>query len=176
MLKANFPFVASLPVVTATQLGIPIPGFSSALSYYDALRTERLPAALIQGLRDFFGAHTYSRTDADKDDALVHLLRENPGLAVVYAATRKAVERIAMLLERSNVSAAAYHAGSSALGMASCQRTGALLGTATSGPLPTNARTTPAVAIAAVRRFSLRVSLCGRRGTLRMSIDGAPQG
>jgi 6-phosphogluconate dehydrogenase len=54
-------------VVTATQLGIPIPGFSSALSYYDALRTERLPAALIQGLRDFFGAHTYARIDADRD-------------------------------------------------------------------------------------------------------------
>ena len=52
-------------VSTATQLGIPIPGFSSALSYYDALRTERLPAALTQGLRDFFGAHTYGRTDAD---------------------------------------------------------------------------------------------------------------
>jgi 6-phosphogluconate dehydrogenase len=52
-------------VSTATQLGIPIPGFSSALSYYDALRTERLPAALTQGLRDFFGAHTYSRIDAD---------------------------------------------------------------------------------------------------------------
>ena len=51
-------------VVTATELGIPIPGFSSALSYYDALRTERLPAALTQGLRDFFGAHTYGRTDA----------------------------------------------------------------------------------------------------------------
>lgn len=52
-------------VVTATELGIPIPGFSSALSYYDALRTERLPAALTQGLRDFFGAHTYGRTDAE---------------------------------------------------------------------------------------------------------------
>jgi len=52
-------------VVTATALGIPIPGFASALSYYDALRTERLPAALIQGQRDFFGAHTYGRTDAD---------------------------------------------------------------------------------------------------------------
>src|SRR6516165_5548028 len=52
-------------VVTATQLGIPIPGFSSALSYYDALRTERLPAALTQGLRDFFGAHTYGRVDED---------------------------------------------------------------------------------------------------------------
>jgi 6-phosphogluconate dehydrogenase len=52
-------------VVTATELGIPIPGFSSALSYYDALRTERLPAALTQGLRDFFGAHTSGRIDAD---------------------------------------------------------------------------------------------------------------
>ena len=52
-------------VVKATELGIPVPGFASALSYYDALRTERLPAALTQGLRDFFGAHTYGRTDAD---------------------------------------------------------------------------------------------------------------
>ena len=52
-------------VVTATELGIPIPGFSSALSYYDGLRTERLPATLIQGQRDFFGAHTYGRVDAD---------------------------------------------------------------------------------------------------------------
>jgi 6-phosphogluconate dehydrogenase len=51
-------------VITATALGIPVPGFSSSLSYYDALRTERLPAALTQGLRDFFGAHTYGRTDA----------------------------------------------------------------------------------------------------------------
>ena len=54
-------------VATATSLGIPIPGFSSALSYYDALRTERLPAALTQGLRDFFGAHTYGRIDADPE-------------------------------------------------------------------------------------------------------------
>src|SRR6201993_4427846 len=54
-------------VVKATELGIPIPGFSSALSYYDALRPERLPAALTQGLRDFFGAHTYGRIDDDPD-------------------------------------------------------------------------------------------------------------
>ncbi|UZJ26382.1 NADP-dependent phosphogluconate dehydrogenase [Rhodococcus antarcticus] len=54
-------------VVTATQAGIPIPGFASALSYYDALRAERLPAALTQGLRDFFGAHTYERVDAEGD-------------------------------------------------------------------------------------------------------------
>ena len=48
-------------------VGHPDPGFSSALSYYDALRTERLPAALTQGLRDFFGAHTYGRIDDDPD-------------------------------------------------------------------------------------------------------------
>src|SRR3954465_13024640 len=54
-------------VVKATELGIPVPGFASALSYYDGLRTERLPAALTQGLRDFFGAHTYGRIDADRD-------------------------------------------------------------------------------------------------------------
>lgn len=50
-------------VVLATQLGLPIPVFASSLSYYDSLRAERLPAALIQGQRDFFGAHTYERTD-----------------------------------------------------------------------------------------------------------------
>lgn len=43
--------------------GIPSPAFSSSLAYYDGLRAERLPAALIQGQRDFFGAHTYKRID-----------------------------------------------------------------------------------------------------------------
>jgi len=52
-------------VATAAGLGIPAPGFSAALAYYDALRAERLPAALVQGLRDYFGAHTYRRTDRD---------------------------------------------------------------------------------------------------------------
>ncbi|MFL6077504.1 MAG: NADP-dependent phosphogluconate dehydrogenase [Mycobacteriales bacterium] len=52
-------------VATAATLGVPVPGFASALSYYDGLRRERLPAALIQGLRDFFGAHTYRRVDRD---------------------------------------------------------------------------------------------------------------
>ena len=50
-------------VVAATQLGLPAPVFASSLSYYDSLRAERLPAALIQGQRDFFGAHTFKRTD-----------------------------------------------------------------------------------------------------------------
>ncbi|MGA5702862.1 NADP-dependent phosphogluconate dehydrogenase [Peterkaempfera bronchialis] len=52
-------------VSTAAQLGVPVPGFSAALAYYDGLRAERLPAALIQGQRDFFGAHTYRRVDRE---------------------------------------------------------------------------------------------------------------
>ncbi|MQY31813.1 NADP-dependent phosphogluconate dehydrogenase [Nocardia aurantia] len=51
-------------VATATMLGIPVPAFASSLSYYDALRAPRLPAALTQAQRDFFGAHTYERIDA----------------------------------------------------------------------------------------------------------------
>ncbi|MFC3624447.1 NADP-dependent phosphogluconate dehydrogenase, partial [Microbacterium aurantiacum] len=50
-------------VQAAAGSGIPAPAFSSSLAYYDGLRAERLPAALIQGQRDFFGAHTYQRTD-----------------------------------------------------------------------------------------------------------------
>jgi 6-phosphogluconate dehydrogenase len=52
-------------VVAAAQAGIPAPAFSSSLSYYDGLRADRLPAALVQGQRDFFGAHTYRRVDKD---------------------------------------------------------------------------------------------------------------
>ncbi len=47
----------------AVARGIPTPAFSSSLAYYDQIRRERLPAALIQGQRDFFGAHTYQRVD-----------------------------------------------------------------------------------------------------------------
>ncbi|GAA2145196.1 NADP-dependent phosphogluconate dehydrogenase [Actinomadura napierensis] len=52
-------------VATAARLGIPAPGFATALAYYDSLRADRLPAALTQGQRDFFGAHTYRRVDRD---------------------------------------------------------------------------------------------------------------
>jgi 6-phosphogluconate dehydrogenase len=51
-------------VAQAALAGIPTPAFSSSLAYYDGLRRDRLPAALIQGLRDNFGAHTYQRVDA----------------------------------------------------------------------------------------------------------------
>ena len=50
-------------VAGAAQNGIPTPAFSSSLAYYDGIRAERLPAALIQAQRDFFGAHTYQRVD-----------------------------------------------------------------------------------------------------------------
>ncbi len=52
-------------VAQAALAGVPTPAFSSSLAYYDSLRAERLPAALIQGQRDFFGAHTYKRIDGD---------------------------------------------------------------------------------------------------------------
>ncbi|MFF8912950.1 NADP-dependent phosphogluconate dehydrogenase [Streptomyces sp. NPDC015032] len=52
-------------VAEAVRQGVPTPGFAAALSYYDGLRAGRLPAALTQGQRDFFGAHTYRRTDRE---------------------------------------------------------------------------------------------------------------
>ncbi|MEG3615197.1 NADP-dependent phosphogluconate dehydrogenase [Isoptericola haloaureus] len=52
-------------VAQAATAGIPAPAFSSSLAYYDGVRAERLPAALIQAQRDFFGAHTYRRTDRE---------------------------------------------------------------------------------------------------------------
>lgn len=45
--------------------GIPVPGFASALAYYDSYRTATLPANLIQAQRDYFGAHTYERVDKE---------------------------------------------------------------------------------------------------------------
>jgi 6-phosphogluconate dehydrogenase len=52
-------------VSQAAMSGVPTPAFSSSLAYYDGLRRDRLPAALIQGLRDNFGAHTYRRVDRE---------------------------------------------------------------------------------------------------------------
>jgi 6-phosphogluconate dehydrogenase len=52
-------------VVLATQYGISVPAFSTALGYYDGYRRERLPANLLQAQRDYFGAHTYQRVDRE---------------------------------------------------------------------------------------------------------------
>lgn len=48
--------------------GVPIPAFSSALAYYDSYRSARLPANLLQAQRDYFGAHTYERTDKPRGE------------------------------------------------------------------------------------------------------------
>ncbi|HRA49158.1 MAG TPA: hypothetical protein PK819_13890, partial [Thermomicrobiales bacterium] len=50
-------------VILARTHGLPCPAMSAALDYIDSYRTERLPANLIQSQRDFFGAHTFKRTD-----------------------------------------------------------------------------------------------------------------
>lgn len=50
-------------IKVALDLGIPMPAMSAALAYFDGYRSERLPANMIQALRDYFGAHTYERTD-----------------------------------------------------------------------------------------------------------------
>ena len=55
-------------VILGVELGIPTPAFSSALAYFDGYRTERLPANLLQAQRDYFGAHTYERTDKPRGE------------------------------------------------------------------------------------------------------------
>ncbi|MBN72751.1 MAG: phosphogluconate dehydrogenase (NADP(+)-dependent, decarboxylating) [Gimesia sp.] len=52
-------------VATAVELGLPVPSFTAALSYYDGYRQARLPANLLQAQRDYFGAHTYQRIDKE---------------------------------------------------------------------------------------------------------------
>src|SRR5690625_2286950 len=51
----------------AIENGIPVPGLSAALAYYDSYRTANLPANLLQAQRDYFGAHTYKRIDKEGD-------------------------------------------------------------------------------------------------------------
>ncbi len=55
-------------VALAVQQGVPVPAFSSALAYYDGYRTATLPANLLQAQRDYFGAHTYERTDKPRGE------------------------------------------------------------------------------------------------------------
>ena len=55
-------------VSTAVQLGIPVPAFTSALTYFDGYRRASLPANLLQAQRDYFGAHTYERTDKPRGE------------------------------------------------------------------------------------------------------------
>lgn len=55
-------------VATAVENGIPVPAFSSALSYFDGYRNGRLPANMLQAQRDYFGAHTYERIDKKRGE------------------------------------------------------------------------------------------------------------
>ena len=55
-------------VATAATLGIPVPAFATALAYYDGYRRADLPANLLQAQRDYFGAHTYERTDKPRGE------------------------------------------------------------------------------------------------------------
>ncbi len=55
-------------VATAVELGLPVPAFSAALTYYDGYRRESLPANLLQAQRDYFGAHTYERIDRPRGE------------------------------------------------------------------------------------------------------------
>lgn len=53
-------------VAQAVLCGVPVPAFSSALAYFDGYRSGNLPANLLQAQRDYFGAHTYERVDAER--------------------------------------------------------------------------------------------------------------
>lgn len=62
-------------IAAAMQCGIPVPALSSTLTYFDAFRSERLPANLIQAQREYFGAHGYERLDAPAG-TLFHMRNE----------------------------------------------------------------------------------------------------
>jgi 6-phosphogluconate dehydrogenase len=55
-------------VIRGIQIGVPLPAFSTALSFFDGYRTANLPANLLQAQRDFFGAHTYERVDKPRGE------------------------------------------------------------------------------------------------------------
>jgi len=55
-------------LMMATSMGIPAPAFNASLDYFDSYRSERLPQNLTQAQRDYFGAHTYERTDKPRGE------------------------------------------------------------------------------------------------------------
>jgi len=71
-----------LAIAKATINGIPCGAFSASLAYYDSYRTETLPANLLQGQRDFFGAHTFKRVDRPSDESY-HVKWAEPGRPMV---------------------------------------------------------------------------------------------
>ncbi len=69
-------------VANSSLMGIPIGAFSSALAYYDSYRSETLPANLLQGQRDYFGAHTFARVDKPQGK-MYHVEWSKPGRPIV---------------------------------------------------------------------------------------------
>ncbi|RZM21331.1 MAG: NADP-dependent phosphogluconate dehydrogenase, partial [Pedobacter sp.] len=63
-IKGTLPGIRNV-VSTAVKKGISVTAFASAITYFDALRTEKSPLNLTQAQRDFFGAHTFERTDEE---------------------------------------------------------------------------------------------------------------
>ena len=68
-LRASIPSLRSI-VAQAVTIGIPVPCFSSALAWYDGLRSDKLPTNLIQAQRDLFGAHTFERLDRPRGEMI----------------------------------------------------------------------------------------------------------
>jgi len=66
-------------IKTAIDLGIPTPAMSTALNYYDSYRSARLPANMLQAQRDYFGAHTFERTDKPRGQFFHHIWTETGG-------------------------------------------------------------------------------------------------
>lgn len=66
-------------IATAVTMGVPVPAFAAALSYFDAYRSETLPANLLQAQRDYFGAHTYERTDKNRGEFFHYNWTEHSG-------------------------------------------------------------------------------------------------
>lgn len=64
LLETNIPALRKV-IELATQAGIPTPTLSASLNYLESIFNPSLPANLIQGQRDYFGAHTYFRNDRD---------------------------------------------------------------------------------------------------------------
>ncbi|KVT71712.1 6-phosphogluconate dehydrogenase [Burkholderia ubonensis] len=62
-IAANYQASLREVVIAAVKAGVPVPALASAVAYFDSYRSERLPANLVQAQRDFFGAHTFERTD-----------------------------------------------------------------------------------------------------------------
>ncbi|REK21477.1 MAG: phosphogluconate dehydrogenase (NADP(+)-dependent, decarboxylating) [Actinobacteria bacterium] len=59
-------------VAASVAAGLPVPAYASALTYFDGMRSERLPASLIQAQRDYFGAHTFERVDEPRGEFFHH--------------------------------------------------------------------------------------------------------